>query len=171
MTRQTSAGHRLALRRWLVEWARCIRAADYHGARALFADDVTGFGTYAAVAHGRGALERKQWRHVWPHTDGFRFALRGLHCELSADGRLAMVWVRWSSNGRRASGAPFRRPGRATIFLRREAGRWYAFHTHFSLVPGTPEGPLTTTEPARARVAPRTRRGRAAARRPRRGPA
>ena len=39
-----------AAREWLAALQRCVRAVDYAGARPLFAPEVQGFGTHAAIA-------------------------------------------------------------------------------------------------------------------------
>jgi ketosteroid isomerase-like protein len=113
----------------------CVRAVDYARARALFADDVVAFGTFAAVVVGRDRLEHEQWRHIWSTIEAFTFRVDELHC-LGNDQALCVV-VPWDSQGRRADGARFSRPGRATLLLvpRGIDNAWMAVHSHFSLAP------------------------------------
>ena len=56
------------VRLWFERLAACMRAVDYAGARALFAEDVVGFGSVAGFVTGREALETEQWHKVWPVT-------------------------------------------------------------------------------------------------------
>jgi ketosteroid isomerase-like protein len=123
-------------RAWLLALQACVRAVDYARARALFAEDVVAFGTFAAVVSGRARLEREQWRNVWPTIEGFTFRLAELRC-LGTDQALCVV-VPWDSRGLRADGTRFDRPGRATLLLVPRGDRWLAAHSHFSLAPTRP---------------------------------
>jgi ketosteroid isomerase-like protein len=120
-------------RRWLTELQECVRTVDYARARPLFDVDVVSFGTHASVVSGREALERDQWQHVWPNIREFTFRLDELHC--IGDEQHLVAIAPWHSLGIAPDGAPFPRPGRATVALARKDGRWVAVHTHFSLVP------------------------------------
>lgn len=120
-------------RTWLTALQDCVRAIDFARARPLFADDVVSFGTHATIVTGREALERDQWRQVWPRIRDFTFQLDQARCLGGGDG--LVVVVPWDSLGRRSDGSSFVRPGRATVALAREDGRWVAVHTHFSLSP------------------------------------
>jgi ketosteroid isomerase-like protein len=130
-----------AMRTWFETWAALVRARDFVSARALFHDDVVGFGTRMHVVRGLDRLESQQWRHVWPAIEDFRFVLDELHCAASDDDRLAWAVVPWVSTGFQQDGAPFDRPGRATVIFMRAANDepWRAIHTHISLAPGTPQ--------------------------------
>jgi ketosteroid isomerase-like protein len=125
-----------AARTWLTEMQTCVRAVDYERARALFAEDVVAFGTFAAVVAGRDRLEREQWRQIWPTIEAFTFRLDELRC-LGTDQALCLV-VPWDSRGKRADGTRFSRPGRATLLLRPRGNSWVAVHSHFSLAPAPP---------------------------------
>jgi ketosteroid isomerase-like protein len=120
-------------RDFLVEMQECVRSADYERARALFAEDVVAFGTFAAVVSGRDRLEHEQWRNVWPTIRDFKFRLDDLHC-LGVEKALCVV-VPWDSVGRGEDGQFFNRPGRATLLLKPRGDRWVATHSHFSLAP------------------------------------
>ena len=124
-----------AARRWLTALEGCVRAVDYGAARPLFAPDVLAFGTYARVVAGRDALEREQWRAVWPKIREFAFRLEEARCV--GDETMLGVVVPWDSRGVKSDGTTFSRPGRATVVLVMSEGRWVAIHSHFSLAPGT----------------------------------
>jgi ketosteroid isomerase-like protein/GNAT superfamily N-acetyltransferase len=119
---------------WLEEMQACVRAVDFARCRAIFADDVVGFGTKAAAAVGLDALERDQWRHIWGRIRNFTFALDQLHCAVYGD---AGLWLAcpWRSEGRGPDGEWRSRPGRITAVLERRGGRWLAVHTHHSVAP------------------------------------
>ena len=122
-------------RQFLEEMQACVRAVDFLRARPLFAEDAIGFGTYAAVVHGRDRIESDQWRQVWPRIKDFTFRLDELEC-LGGEATLCVI-VTWDSLGTRPDGSTFPRPGRATLLLEPRNGRWVATHSHFSLAPGT----------------------------------
>jgi ketosteroid isomerase-like protein len=130
------------LRDWLRAWQACVRAVDFAAGRKLCAEDIVAFGTVAPFVTGLDAVEREQWRNVWPVIRDFTIDVDGARGAIAGDrGWLAAVW---DSRGRRPDGALFPRPGRCTIAFERRAGRWLATHTHFSLVPapaGATPGP------------------------------
>ena len=121
-------------RAWLAEMEACVRDVDFARCRAIFADEVVGFGTRAAVAIGLEALEAEQWRHVWGRIRGFTFVAEELRCARYGDEAL-WLGCPWTSEGRGPDGAWRQRPGRITAVLERRDGRWLAVHTHHSLVP------------------------------------
>jgi ketosteroid isomerase-like protein len=121
-------------RQWLAEMQACVRAQDYARCRAIFAADVVGFGTRAAVAVGLESLERDQWRHVWGRTRNFTFNVSELRCGLSGDHGLWLCCP-WSSEAPNPDGIWRARPGRMTAVLERRDGQWLAVHTHHSLIP------------------------------------
>lgn len=133
--RRLSRRHPLtaAARRWLAVFQACVQRVDYAAARPLFARDVCAFGTHAAVVDGRPALERGQWRKVWPNIANFKFRLGEMRC--LGDPHGLCVIVPWDSRGLRPDGRTFLRPGRATLLLVPRAGRWVALHSHFSRAP------------------------------------
>ncbi|MDQ6670365.1 MAG: nuclear transport factor 2 family protein [Chloroflexota bacterium] len=120
-------------RAFLAEMQACVRAVDFERARALFAEDVVSFGTYATVVSGRDRLEHDQWRNVWPNIRDFTFLLEALRC-LGDTGGICVV-VPWDSLGTDADGGTFQRPGRATLLLVERDSQWVAVHSHFSLSP------------------------------------
>jgi ketosteroid isomerase-like protein len=122
-----------AARTWLAALERCVRTIDYGAARPLFAPDVLAFGTHAAIVAGRDALEREQWRVVWPAIREFAFRLDEARCV--GDETMLGVIVPWDSLGVNADGTTFPRAGRATLLLAMRDARWVAIHSHFSLVP------------------------------------
>lgn len=79
-----------------------------------------------------------QWRHIWPHTQGFAFDPASLRGWCSPDGRLALVDALWTSEGVDAEGNAYPRRGRASLALAPSPESpvgWVALHTHFSLSP------------------------------------
>ncbi|MEX2455599.1 MAG: nuclear transport factor 2 family protein [Rhodospirillaceae bacterium] len=126
---------------WFSAWDRLVDAVDFVPARALFDPGVVGFGTRMDTVVGLEALERDQWRRVWPTITGFRFDLDTLVCQTSPDRLQGVGIVVWHSTGYHADGTAFDRPGRATVVFRRGAADepWKGVHTHISLNPGTPQ--------------------------------
>jgi ketosteroid isomerase-like protein len=122
-------------RAWLTEMHTCVRAVDYDRARALFREDVVGFGTFSGILDGLDHLVAGQWSNVWPTIRDFTFNLDEVRASLNGD----LLWAAcsWDSVGTRPDGAEFDRPGRMTVILVREGGPWRAAHTHFSLYPPT----------------------------------
>ena len=119
---------------WLLRWQDQINARDYVGARAMFAEDVAAFGTFADRLQGLDALVEQQWREIWPVTSGFRFDLASLSTSAQAEGELAFAAVLWSSTGLLEGALTYPRRGRATIVLERAAdGVLRAVHTHLSM--------------------------------------
>jgi ketosteroid isomerase-like protein len=125
-------------REWLTEMQGYVRAIDYDGARGIFRDDVVGFGTYGGVLDGLDGLVAGQWSNVWPTIRDFTFRLDEVRA--GRDGELLWVACPWDSLGTRPDGTTFARPGRMTVILTNDAGRWRAAHTHFSLYPPTAKG-------------------------------
>lgn len=130
-----------ALRAWFDTWGSYVAARDFASARPMFSPDVVGFGTHMRLVHGLDALERDQWRNVWPKISDFTFLTETLEGGVSPDGLQAWAIVPWTSTGYAEDGTPFDRPGRATVIFTRNQpnAEWRAIHTHFSLVPGTPQ--------------------------------
>lgn len=124
-----------SIRDWLETWAGLVRAVDYAAARRLFCDDVVAFGTQTPVMRGLDELVERQWKAIWPHSDGFHFELDHAAATVDASRRMACVMSPWTSTGYGERGEAFDRPGRATIVLTRDAvdQPWRASHTHLSL--------------------------------------
>ena len=136
----TATDDHASLAGWLAEWGECIASLDFARARALFDPEVVGFGTFSDLLVGIDDLESRQWRAVWPAIADFRFDVAGVWTEVSPDRRLGHLAAGWTSTGAHEDGAPFPRPGRCTVTLRRAAptSPWLGTHTHFSLNRGTP---------------------------------
>jgi ketosteroid isomerase-like protein len=126
------------LRDWLRAWQTCVRTGDFAGGRKLCADEIVAFGTVAPFVIGLDAVEREQWRHVWPVIRDFTIDVEGARGAVAGDH--AWLAAVWDSRGQRADGSLFPRPGRCTIAFERRQGRWLATHTHFSLVPAAAGG-------------------------------
>lgn len=118
---------------WLAEMQACVQTVDYERCRAIFAGDVVGFGTYAALVVGLEALEENQWRRIWGTIRDFAFLTDELHCGLQGE----TVWLAcpWMSRGPGPDETWIERPGRITAILARRDGRWLAVHTHHSVAP------------------------------------
>ncbi len=126
--------------RWLRRFANCVRRVDYEAGAGLFSPAVLGFGTHAGRVNGRDALVARQWSHIWPNTADMAFEVEQQVLHFASDDRLVCVAVPFTSTGFDPWGRPFHRPGRATLVLERdEGGPWLCRHSHFSLLPGTPE--------------------------------
>ena len=81
-----------------------------------------------------------QWDNVWPRTVAFSFDLANALALASPDGALAVAVAPWTSTGSHPDGAPFPRPGRATIVLARQPdGRRLGVHSRMSLGRGVPQ--------------------------------
>jgi ketosteroid isomerase-like protein len=122
---------------WLDTFAGYVREVDYRSARPLFHPEVLAFGTHRDVIPGIDAWIATQWDNVWPHTADFRFDLAGAH--ILASGAMAVVIAPWTSAGFGTDGAPFDRPGRATMVFSRSSGDWLCVHSHMSLNRGVPQ--------------------------------
>jgi ketosteroid isomerase-like protein len=131
--RMVQEGSESIVREWLVEFAEAIRTRDFKRGRALFADDVVGFGTVASRCDGLVELESRQWRHVWGVTSDFEFDLD--HAVGYACGELATAACSWQSYGLREDGSKFLRRGRCTFIFTIRSDKCLAVHSHFSMVP------------------------------------
>ena len=129
----TSASVEEIAHEWLREMQSCCREVDFARARQIISDDVVGFGSRSAVLNGLDALERDQWRYVWPVIRDFTFQIDRLTCGRSGD----LIWIAcpWMSRGQATDGTWRDRPGRMTVVLRKSGDRWLAVHTHHSLAP------------------------------------
>lgn len=126
---------------WVAGWGAEVAAADIRSGRQRFSAELVAFGTHADVVVGRDEVEAGQWSQIWPAIEGFAFEVEQLTVRASPDGRMAVAIVPWKSTGIDRDGAPFDRPGRATIVLERPSpdDRWVGTHTHFSLARGVPQ--------------------------------
>ncbi len=125
---------------WFVRWAELVANVDFKRVRELFAEDAFAFGSKVEMVTSRAALERDQWRPIWPTMAGYRYDISTLEIVVSPDRRLAVAAAIFHSTGFHQDGTRFDRPGRATAALVRAGidAPWYAVHTHVSLKPGTP---------------------------------
>ena len=131
---------------WLDTFAGFVREVDYASARPLFHSDVLAFGTHNDVISGLASWTATQWDSVWPRTTDFRFQLDRVRILASPDGRMATVVAPWTSTGYGPDGAPFDRPGRATMVFSRDGSDdsksgagWLCVHSHMSLNRGVPQ--------------------------------
>jgi ketosteroid isomerase-like protein len=129
-----------SVKAWLAAWQPCVQTVDFVPARRLFAENVLSFGTHMDIVEGRDALERNQWRSVWPTIDDFAWDFEDMRIGISPDRLMGTLITTWTSTGYHPDGARFDRPGRTTVLLSRDNldAPWLGVHTHFSLYPGTP---------------------------------
>lgn len=131
---------------WFRRLSEHVRAVDYAGARAIFAEDMIAFGTFENFITGRDRVEAAQWRNVWGVTSGFCYRMDDIRAIVSADRLTAIGMGVFDSTGYRDDGTPYERPGRTTAAFSRAAvgDDWIAAHTHMSLfrdVPSRSFGP------------------------------
>jgi ketosteroid isomerase-like protein len=125
---------------WLARFAACVREVDYAAAYPFWHEGIVIFGTYQELVRSRRAWTETQWDNVWPRTADFAFDLANTLVLASLDGAMAVAVAPWTSTGFHTDGAPFDRPGRATIVLARQPdGRWLGVHSHMSLQRGVPQ--------------------------------
>jgi len=124
-----------AVQEWFEKMSRFCSSIDYVSAREIFDDEVSSFGTQADAVTGLDRLQEEQWEQVWPRTTGFRVLMDTVRG--GGSGEIAWGMAVWTSTGYDEAGEEFKRPGRATVVLRRTEGRWKAIHTHFSLFRST----------------------------------
>ena len=74
MTDQPDPDDLARVKQWFHRLSERVRAVDFAGAHALFADDMVAFGTFENFITGRGRVEAAQWRNVWPVTSDFASA-------------------------------------------------------------------------------------------------
>ena len=121
-------------------WGELVEAVDFKRARNLYAEDVIAFGSLGKMLTSLEALEREQWRAVWPTLAAYTHDLGTLEVVISPDRLMAMGAVIARTTGIHKDGSHFERPVRVTATLMRETvgAPWRATHTHVSLTPGTP---------------------------------
>lgn len=121
---------------WLRTFEAVVRACDFAGGRAMFADDAVAFGTWARAVTGLDNIVREQWQNVWPRIRDFRF---DADARVRASGDSAWIAGGWVTEVTGPDGRPITRPGRGTFVLERRGGKWLAVHSHFSLPPSQSE--------------------------------
>ena len=109
--------------RWLETFSGYVRDVDYAAARPLFHPDVLAFGTHRDIISGLAAWQSTQWDNVWPKTSDFRFDTAATRVLVSSDSTMATVIAPWTSTGYHQDGAPFDRPGRATMIFQKSTAR------------------------------------------------
>jgi ketosteroid isomerase-like protein len=128
------------VKQWFERLSEHVRAVDFAGAHVLFAEDMVAFGTFENFITGREAVERAQWRNVWPVTSDFRFRVDDIRAIVSPDRLTAIGMGVFDSMGYSENGTSYERPGRTTVALSRHRGGqdWVAVHTHMSLFRDVP---------------------------------
>jgi hypothetical protein len=123
---------------WLKSFESCVNKVDYEGGKTLFENNCCCFGSVSEMMIGIDELVENQWTKVWPNILDFKFQFDRLHMAMDNNEAIAMCMLPWTSLGFNESGQKFIRPGRVTIFLRRSTeGCLLAYHTHYSITPGT----------------------------------
>lgn len=117
---------------WMRHFAAAVRQRDFAAGRSLCLPGIVSFGTVSNRCADLDQLVETQWHVVWLRTQGFDFDYATAVAWTDQD--LAGVVSIWKSEGLGPQG-PFPRRGRATILLRKSAGRWLACHTHLSMEP------------------------------------
>ena len=132
---------RRSIAEWFDTWGRLVAAVDFKRVRDMFAEDAIAFGSKVEMMTSREALEREQWRAVWPTIENYSYDISTLELVISPDRLMAMGAAIFRSTGLHPDKKTrFERPGRATVTLMREriGAPWYCTHSHVSLKPGTP---------------------------------
>lgn len=125
---------------WLNDFAECVRNEEYDRGKVMFSDQVYCFGSVARESVNLEELIEKQWKVIWPNISNFEFDLENLRIQVSQGQDMACAMLPWSSTGFHSDNTEFTRPGRVTLLLLRDSDskRWLAYHSHYSLTPGTP---------------------------------
>src|SRR5262245_64154998 len=125
---------------WLARWGDLVAKVNFKAVRPMFAEDVIAFGSKVEMMTSQAALEREQWRAVWPTIEDYRYDLSTLEVVTSPDRLMAMGAVIFRSTGIHPDGTQFVRNGRSTCtFMRTAIGApWICTHSHLSVTPGTP---------------------------------
>lgn len=125
---------------WLKTFEQCVQDENYLAARALFHPDCYCFGSKAKRTFSLEDLIENQWKKIWPNIQDFCFDFELLQYRVSESEDLATVVCPWHSVGFHADGRSYPRDGRVTLIFLKDPThrRWLAYHTHYSLNPGTP---------------------------------
>jgi ketosteroid isomerase-like protein len=131
---------RRSITEWFRIWGERVAAVDFKAVREMFTEDAIAFGSKVEMATSREALEREQWRAIWPTIEDYRNDLSTLQIVVSPDRLMAMGAAIFRSTGIHRDGSRFVRNGRATATLQRASvnAPWLCNHSHVSLTPGTP---------------------------------
>src|SRR5438067_7972491 len=87
------------VKKWFRRLSEQVQAVDFAGAHPLFAEDMIAFGTFENFITGRDAVERAQWRNVWPVTAGFHFRMDDIRAIVSPDRLTAIGMGLFDSTG------------------------------------------------------------------------
>ncbi len=125
---------------WFQVWGERVAAVNFKTVREMFTEDAIAFGSKVEMVTSRDALEREQWRMVWPTMADYRYDLGTLEVVMSRDRLMAMGAAIFRSTGFHKDGSTFERSGRVTATLQRATvgAPWLCNHSHVSLKSGTP---------------------------------
>ncbi len=131
---------RASIAEWFQVWGDRVGAVNFNAVREMFTEDAIAFGSKVTMVTSREALERDQWRAIWPTLASYGNDLSTLNIVTSPDRLMAMGAAIFRSTGIHQDGTRFERIGRATATLQRTAvgAPWLCNHSHVSLTPGTP---------------------------------
>ena len=131
---------RRSIAEWFKVWGDRVGAVNFKAVREMFTEDCVGFGSKIEMVTSREALERDQWRAIWPTIEDYRYDFSTLEVVVSPDRLMAMAASIFRSTGIHKDNTRFERTGRATVTLQRTAvgAPWICNHSHVSLKPGTP---------------------------------
>ncbi len=133
--------HHISIKLWFKAWESYVVENDFSSAKKLFDKNVVSFGTWMDIVKGLDNLEEKQWKKIWATISNFTFLTETLIIQLSPDKLMANCVLIWDSLGYDEFGKQFKRPGRASITLKRDDVNisWIAIHTHLSLNKDIPQ--------------------------------
>jgi ketosteroid isomerase-like protein len=131
---------RRSITEWFRVWGERVGSVNFKAVREMFTEDAIAFGSKVEMVTSREALERDQWRAIWPTIEDYTYVLSTLEIVVSPDRLMAMGAAIFRSTGIHKDGTRFERYGRATVTLQRlpVSAPWICNHSHVSLKPGTP---------------------------------
>jgi hypothetical protein len=86
---------------------------------------------------GLDALEREQWRKIWPTIRNFKFDDPVIFSPEGASSFIIVLGT-WRSEGKTMGHKWYDRRGRVTLALESKMGPLLCIHSHFSMEPGVP---------------------------------
>ena len=123
---------------WFENWGRLVSSLDFSSAAQMFEKDVVAFGTWMDTVESVKNRIESQLKRIWRTIKDFRFLTETLQIHISPDRLFAVAILVWDSTGFEKNGSSYKRPGRATVSLRRKNlnSSWKGTHTHLSLFRG-----------------------------------
>ena len=100
---------RRSVKDWYDRWSGYVADVNFKAARPTFAEDAIAFGSKVEMVASQEALERDQWRAVWPSIEDYRFDTSTLEVIMSPDRLMAMGASIFRSTGIHKDGSKFER--------------------------------------------------------------